>query len=105
MQGLFRLDRRTSIRAAYDSGLTSAALELGENEVCKGFTFSCVGRVQRVECLDVALVDVLRIPISRATKKETSTTHEFAFLVARKPLKMVVFLTLLLVVVIVIQLF
>lgn len=69
MQGLFRLDRRTSIRAAYDSGLTSAALELGENEVRKGFTFSCVGRVQRVECLDVALVDVLRIPVSRATKK------------------------------------
>jgi len=35
-------DRRTSIRGAYDSGLTSAALELGENEICKGFTFSCV---------------------------------------------------------------
>lgn len=65
-------DRRTSIRCVYDSGLTSAALELGENEICEGFTFSCIGRVERVECLDVALVDFLDIPAKSGQETKTS---------------------------------
>jgi hypothetical protein len=51
--------RRTSIGGAYDRGLTAATLELGENEICKGLAFSRVGRVECVECSNVALVDFL----------------------------------------------
>lgn len=91
-----KLYRRTSIRGAYDSGLTGAALELGENEICKGFTFSRVGRVERVECLDVALVDFLGVPAKSGQKKNRQTSHKFAFLIALK----LFFLTLVVVVVI-----
>jgi len=30
------------IRGAYDRGLTSAALELGKDEISESFAFSCV---------------------------------------------------------------
>jgi hypothetical protein len=53
-----KLDGHTSIRCV-NSGLTSAALKLGENDIRKGFTFPSVGRVERVERLDVTLVNVL----------------------------------------------
>jgi hypothetical protein len=38
-----KLDRHTSVRRANDSGLTSAAFELGKNDIRKGSTFSSVG--------------------------------------------------------------
>ena len=101
MRAGVKQDGRTSIRCVYDSGLTSAALELGENEIRKGFTFSSIGRVERVECLDVALVDFLDIPAkSGQEKKNKQTSHKLAFLITRKPLKL-----FFLVIVVVIQLF
>lgn len=77
MRARVKQDRRTSIGCVYDSGLTSAALELGENEICEGFTFSCIGRVERVECLDVALVDFLgEYPLSRAKKQKQANVAQ-----------------------------
>ena len=76
MRAGVKQDGRTSIRCVYDSGLTGAALELGENEICKGFTFSCIGRVERIESLDVALVDFLDIPAKLGhTKKSKRRTN------------------------------
>jgi hypothetical protein len=66
-----KLDKRTSIRSAYDSGLAGAALELGKNEIRKGFAFSRVGRVKCVECLDVALVDFLKVAAKWAPQNKT----------------------------------
>jgi hypothetical protein len=83
--------------------LTGAALELGENEICKGFAFSRVGRVERVECLDVALVDFLKIPASKSGQKKKTDrrrSHKFAFFIAREAMKLF-FLTLVVVFVVV----
>ena len=75
MRAGVKQDGRTSIRCVYDSGLTGAALELGKNEICKSFTFSCIGRVERVECLDVALVDFLDIPAKLGHKKKANVAQ------------------------------